>query len=132
MYEGEVGIFDCGEADHNQIGNMLYDNQELRMALDRPELEMVFIIEKYVINSKISQSPWALETTGLIRYFANRSHIPLHMQTPSQVKNLITNDVVKRAGLYTPGSPHAVDSVRHALFYLITRKGLLTECLRPS
>lgn len=131
VHDGEVGIFNSGEADHNQIGNMLFDNQALKAAIQHPVLEVVFIVEKFVMNSKISQSPWSLETTGLIRYFANHYHIPLEIQTPSQVKNLIKNDVIKRAGLYVPGRPHAMDSVRHALYYLTVKKRLLQECLKP-
>lgn len=129
--DGEVGIFNCGEADHNQIGNMLYDNQALKAAINNQAVEMAFVVEKFVMNSKISQSPWSLETTGLIRYFGNHYHIPIHIQTPSQVKNLIKNDVIKRADLYVPGKPHAMDAVRHALFYLVTKKRVLQECLKP-
>jgi hypothetical protein len=43
-------------------------------------------------------------------------------QTPAQAKSLITNDVLKRAGLYPKrGSVkggHGVDALRHALYYL--------------
>lgn len=82
------------------------------------------------MNSKITQSPWSLETTGLIRYFADIHHVPLNFQTPSQAKNLIKNEVIQRADLYIPGFPHSMDAVRHALYFLIMKKGLLKECLK--
>lgn len=82
------------------------------------------------MNAKITQQPYSLETTGLIRYFADRNEIPLVTQSPSQAKNLIKNDVIQRAGLYVAGASHSMDSVRHALFYLIVTKGLLKECLK--
>lgn len=131
VHEGEVGVFNYGEANHYGIGNLLFDNPQLKMAVAKPEIEIVFVIEKFVMNSKITQSPWSLETTGLIRYFSHVYHVPLETQTPSQAKNLIKNDVLKRAELYVPGNNHAMDAVRHALYYLVVKKGLLKECLNP-
>ncbi len=126
-----IGIFDCGETDHNGIGNLLYDNPTMKAAVCKADIvETVFVVEKFVMNSKITQSPWSLETTGLIRYFANTYHVPLNFQMPSQAKNLISNDVIKRAGIYQAGQGHAMDAVRHALYYLTVKKGLLKECLR--
>lgn len=130
VFDGEVGVFNCGETDHIGIGNMLSDNPSLTAAVNRKELEVVFVIERFVMNTKISPQPWSLETTGLVRYFAAHYAIPLHLQAPSEAKGLIKTDVIKRAGLYLPGAGHAMDSVRHALYYLVTKKGLLTECLR--
>lgn len=130
VHDNEIGIFDCGELDHFAIGNFLFDNQCLRAAVSKQDIiEMDFIVEKYVMNSKITQSPWSLETTGLIRYFAKIYNVPLHSQTPSQAKNLIKNEVIQRAGIYVPGQGHAMDAVRHALYFLVVKKGLLKECL---
>jgi hypothetical protein len=130
VHENEIGVFNCGETDHIGIGNMLADNQSLTAAVNRKELEVVFVIERFVMNTKISPQPWSLETIGLVRYFAAHYAIPLHLQSPSEAKGLIKDDVIKRAGLYVPGAGHAMDSVRHALYYLITAKGLMTEYLR--
>src|SRR5690349_13242159 len=89
----EVGHFSCGEDNHLGIGNRLFDNLHLELAVERrSQIEIHFVAEKFVMNSKISQSPWSLETMGLIRYFADRNQIPLHIQTPAQVKNLIKDD----------------------------------------
>src|SRR5258706_6938499 len=68
--KGEVGCFQCGEADHVGIGNMLYDNQALRSAAAKKEIEIAFVVERFIMNTKISPQPWSLETIGLIRYFA--------------------------------------------------------------
>lgn len=132
VHDGEIGVFNSGETDHLGIGNMLSDNPALKAAVSRPGLDVVFAIERFIMNTKVSPQPWSLETTGLIRYFSAIYEIPLVFQSPSEAKNLIKNDVVKRAGLWVPGQGHAVDSVRHALYYLVKKKGLLTECLRPS
>jgi hypothetical protein len=130
VHEGEVGIFNCGESDHLQIGNMLYDNNSLRYAVDKPEIDISFVCESFTMSPKKTPAPWSLETIGLIRYFAERNQVPFHLQTPSQAKNLISNDVIKRAGLYKPGQGHAMDSIRHALYFLIVKKNVLSEVLR--
>lgn len=131
IHDGEVGVFNCGEADHQGIGNLLFDNPALKAAVSKRDIvETVFVVEKFIMQSKITQSPWSLETTGLIRYFAVQNQIILDdVQKPSEAKNLIKNEVIKRAGLYIPGKGHAMDAVRHALYYLIVKKGLLKECL---
>jgi hypothetical protein len=131
VHENEVGCYNSGESDLFQIGNMLYDNPALKAAVSKKELNTTFVVERYIMNSKITQSPWSLETIGLIRYFGNYYHIPIQLQSPSEAKNLITNNVIQKAGLYLPGRPHAMDAVRHALFYLITKQGILKECLKP-
>ena len=132
-HDNEIGCFNCGETDLNGIGNLLYDNPSLRAAVSKHDvIETTFVVEKYVMNSKITQSPWSLETTGLIRYFANMYHINLEFQMPSQAKNLVRNTVLNKAGLYVPGQDHAMDAARHALYYLVVKKGLLKECLKTS
>lgn len=133
VHEGEVGIFNCGETNHLGVGNMLYDNPALMAAVNRKELEVVFVAERYVQNPKQSFQPWSFETNGLIRYFADHYQIPFYLQGPSEVKNLIKDPVLKQAGLWEPSKDgHQMDAVRHALYYLITKKGLLKECLRKN
>lgn len=110
---------------------MLDDNPALKAAVNRKELELEFVIERFKMNSKVSPQPWSLETIGLVRYFAARYQTPLHLQGPSEVKNLIKNDVIQRADLWIPSKGgHQMDAVRHALYYLIIEKGLLKECLK--
>lgn len=129
IHENEVGIFNCGEGNHVQIGNLLFDNLALKTAVQKAEIETCFVIEKYILNSKISQSPWSLETTGLVRYFTGIYQVPLHFVMPSQHKGLISNDVIKKAGLWVPNKGHAMDAVRLCLWYITSKKRLLQECL---
>lgn len=132
VHDEGIGVFDLGELDHFAIGNLLFDNPTLRAAVSKQNIiQMEFVVEKYIMNSKITQSPWSLETTGLIRYFAKIYNVPMNSQTPSQAKNLITNDIIQKAGLYVPGKGHAMDAVRHALYFLTVKKGLLKGCLIP-
>lgn len=123
--EGKIESFICGETDHIGVGNML-------LYFPKPETETVFIVEKYLMSSKISQAPWTLESTGLIRYFTAVHNIPMEMVLPSAHKKLISDVIINRAGLWVPGKEHAMDAVRMCLWYLTTKRGLLTECLRAS
>ena len=134
IHDNAVGVFNCGEADHQGVGNLLFDNQALKAAVSKRDLvETVFVVERFIMNAKITQQPYSLETIGLIRYFVIHNQITLEMVSPSSHKNLISNDVIKRAGLWVPSSGgHQMDAVRIALWYLITRKGLLKECLKAS
>lgn len=128
IHEDEVGLFNYGQADHISIGNMLFENAALKQVTSKPEIEIVFVCESYQQRPG-KNTTWSLETIGLIRYFAEKYGIPLHMQQPSEAKSLISNDTLKRAGLWVVGQEHARDAVRHALYYLIKERRLLTECL---
>ena len=131
VHDDDLGVFDCGEADHLQVGNMLYDNPSLMAAVSKP-IEVVFVVEKFTMSPGKTQQPWSLETTGLIRYFATRYHIEFVEVRPSEHKPLIKDEVVKRAGLWQPGQGHAMDSVRCVMYYLIKERGLLRWCLRSD
>lgn len=128
--DGEVGALSYGEMDHIGVGNLLRDSHVLKAAVSKEEIETVFVAESFVMNSKISQQPFSLETIGLIRYFAAIYQVPLHFQTPSQVKSLIKDEVIKRADLWVPSKGgHQLDAVRHSLYYLIVKRGLLRQFL---
>lgn len=128
IHDGEVGHFTYGQADHISVGNLLFENSALKIACPKQEIEIVFVCESYQQRPG-KNTTWSLETIGLIRYFAEKNGIPLFMQQPSEAKSLVTNDAIKRAGLWVVGQEHARDAVRHALYYLIKERRLLTECL---
>src|SRR5260221_9643250 len=52
-------LFSCGETDHIGVGNLLEDNPAIRAAGKRKELEMAFVIERFVMNTKITPQPWS-------------------------------------------------------------------------
>lgn len=125
-----IGMFNSGQSDHFQIGNMLYDNPGLKAAVKNPAIETVFAVEKFVMSPGKTQQPWSLETIGLIRYFSAFYQIPFFTVSPSSHKPLIKDDVIKRAQLWVPGQRHAMDAVRVALYVLIKERGLLKWCLQ--
>lgn len=128
VVDNEVSLFKTGEADHFEIGKIFHDNPFLTHA---SEHDFTIIVESFKQNARMKPSPYSLETIGLIRYFAHFYNIPFVIINPFEHKTLITNAVIKRAGLWssTKGG-HANDAVRMSLWYLIVKRELLTGCLQ--
>ena len=59
-----------------------------------------------------------VEYIGVIRLWAEKDVRPMTMQTPSMAKKFFDDKKVKAAGLWKPGMPHAMDAVRHLLYYI--------------
>lgn len=131
VIDDELSLFRSGQSDHFEIGDMFQNNDVFNRAVDRPDVEPVFVCETFLQSPTNTQAPWSLETIGLIRYWANYYKIPLKMQMPSEAKTLVKDSVLKKADLWTPGMDHARDATRHALYYLIKNKRLFTSCLVP-
>lgn len=131
--DGQVGYFTCGETNHLGVGNMLLEDPSLMAAVNNRTIETVFVLETFTMNSKISQQPASLETIGLIKYFAQRHGVPVKMVPPSSHKNLIKDRVLQRAGLWSPSPDgHQVDAARLGLWYLVTKRKVLRDCLKES
>lgn len=114
-----------------QVGDLL-ERWEMDNLLTPP---CTFVCESFTINSqtaKNSQAPWSLEVIGLIRYFALKNNVELVFQQPSAAKNLITDDVIKRAGKWVRGLPHAMYATRHALLHAIVDRKVFREWVTPE
>lgn len=124
--EGEVDGWECT---FRQVGDLLV---ALASAVEK---DAIVVTESFTINNQTarnSQAPWSLEVIGLIRYFSMVHHLELVFQQPSAAKRLITDDVIKRAGLWVPGKQHRMDATRHMMLFDITSgKGNYKEWLIP-
>lgn len=128
VLDNKVSLFKTGEGDHFEIGKMFHDNPALTNA---SEHDFTIIVESFKQNARMKPAPWSLETLGLVRYFAHVYNIPFIIVNPSEHKTLITNAVIKRAGLWSPTKGgHQNDAVRMSLYFLIKERNLLTGCLR--
>lgn len=54
----------------------------------------------------------------------------LVFQTPSQAMNLWTDAKLQKIGLWETGRPHAMDALRHLLYYITTKEGDMTYVRR--
>lgn len=84
----------------------------------------VLVIEEYrVFNWKRDQHIWSeLHTPkliGMIIAVAMRYGIPYTYQTPQVAKGFCTDQRLKDWNLYVPANRHAMDAMRHAIYYLL-------------
>lgn len=95
--------------------------------------DIVIAMESFIITpgtAKKTQAPWSLETIGAVRYFVETAGFKLRMSAPSAHKKLVTDDVLKRAGLWFPGEGHACDAARVATHVAIVDHKLLHWALQ--
>jgi hypothetical protein len=58
------------------------------------------------------------EYIGVTKRFCQARQVPLMMQTAAQAKGFVKDAHIKKLGLWSPGKKHAMDALRHLLFYL--------------
>lgn len=93
----------------------------------------LWVIESYRLylaksSAQINSDLLVSQLIGTIKLRAKNLGVTVIMQSASQVKPLCTNDLLKEYGFYYPGSKHARDACRHALYYLLKhRKEVIEE-----
>ena len=63
-----------------------------------------------------------LRVIGALDFLCWEKSIPVYYQMATQAKGFITDEKLKKWGLYDQGQRHSRDSMRHGLYYLITTK----------
>lgn len=85
------------------------------------------VMEEFKITpqtGKNSAASWSLEIIGAVRYFCELYKVPFTLQPPSRAKNFVPNDRMKNIGIWHRGGEgHARDALRHAVLYLVEKKG---------
>lgn len=69
----------------------------------------------YQRRDKVDLRP--VEAIGVIRLYCILSDIIPVAQTPAHGKRFWTDDKIKKIGLWEPGKVHAMDALRHLLYY---------------
>ncbi len=69
----------------------------------------------YQRRDKVDLRP--VEAIGVIKLYAERTSTPILSQTPAQGKRFWTDKKIKKLGLWEPGEPHAMDALRHLLYF---------------
>jgi len=81
------------------------------------------VCESFIITpetGKKTQSPWSLRLLGVAHYLSEKNGVPYVEQTPSQAKRLVTNQMIKDAGVWhRGGAGHANDAIRHGMYRAI-------------
>ena len=63
-----------------------------------------------------------VEVIGVLRLTAQQLGLRVIEQSASMAKTLVTDDRLKSLKFWVPGKKHARDAIRHALYYVLTKK----------
>ncbi len=69
----------------------------------------------YQRRDKVDLRP--VEAIGVIKLYAERTNTPITSQTPAMGKRFWTDKKIKKLDLWEPGEPHAMDALRHLLYF---------------
>jgi hypothetical protein len=58
------------------------------------------------------------EYIGVAKLYCHANEISYAEQQPNQGKGFWTDDKIKKVGLWEPGQRHAMDALRHVLYYI--------------
>ena len=97
----------------------------------------VIVIEKFTISAATARktragSNTAIEIIGSARWIAHARGVPFVEQTPADAMSFMTDEKLRRLGLYTPGPDHARDAMRHLLLYLLRSGAVSGDRVLPS
>ena len=120
------------ELDHMGVGSFFASNPEGFRDRNRDSFETVVVCESFTITPKTPNSPWSLETIGLIRYWAGILGLKLVLQKPSEAFGLITDDRLKKCDMWTKASAdHMRSATKHAIYYAVINRKFLTDVVAP-
>ena len=75
----------------------------------------------YQRRDKVDLRP--VEAIGVIKLYAAIHDITLVAQTPATGKRFWTDEKIKKLNLWEEGQPHAMDAMRHLLYYRAFSQG---------
>lgn len=83
------------------------------------------VIERFTYQRRQKVELFPVEVIGVVRLYCEEHDVSLYEQSPAQAKKLWTDDKLKKLGLWEEGQPHAMDALRHLLYYeTVTRKNM--------
>lgn len=80
------------------------------------------VYESFVYQRRNKVVLYPVEVIGLIKLYCEMYSVPIFVQSASQAKNFITDDKIKKMGLWVKGQVHGMDALRHLLYHLIITK----------
>lgn len=100
-------------------------SEDLILLLEQNHTQEYWVIcERFVprpgkVGAKLDVTPHVI---GAVELFIDDRKLRDNyvQQMPAQAKNFVPNATVKKLGLWYPGQKHAMDAMRHLLFWLVT------------
>lgn len=114
-----------GEYQQNQYA------QAIRLAIHASQssgVKVEVVCERFTINAQTvrnSQAPYSLEQIGILRQCLLDAGYPMDdisFQSPADAKAMFSNEKIKKLEYWHKGGEgHALDSIRHALLYMVKK-----------
>ena len=114
-----------GEYQQNQYA------QAIRLAIHASQssgVKVEVVCERFTINAQTvrnSQAPYSLEQIGIQRQCLLDAGYPMDdisFQSPADAKAMFSNEKIKKLEYWHKGGEgHALDSIRHALLYMVKK-----------
>lgn len=96
----------------------------VRQLMDNIKPTHVVMEDYRVYSHKLERHSFSrvptLRLIGAIDYLCWERSVPTYYQMATQAKGFITDEKLKRWGLYDQGQRHSRDSMRHGLYFMIT------------
>lgn len=104
--------YNTGQASPDKIWSILEQAKHVY------DLEGPIIFERFDFRQgmpKIDFRP--IKVIGVIEEWTRQNDWPLVLQSPAEGKSYFTDNVLKNSNLWIPGKPHAMDALRHLLYF---------------
>jgi hypothetical protein len=123
------GVDCCQTVGVEAFGNTL---DELLSFYRQASLSCAVGWESYLVTgARSADSTDALRVIGVAQWLAHRYSAEVLPEVPSSARTVVSNDLLKRLGWYTPGLDHANQAARHLAAWL-AREHLLTPDQREA
>lgn len=66
----------------------------------------------------VTSQPHARQLIGVAESLCRQEGVKFYPQAVASAKNVVTNDLLKRLGIYVPRMRHAMDATRHVVWWL--------------
>jgi hypothetical protein len=103
--------YQAGQIPYESVWKML-EQSKYTYELDGPLIVERFNHRQGMPN--IDHSP--IEVIGVIKEWARQNQWHIHWHNPAQ-KEFFKDEILKKHGLWIPGKPHAMDALRHLLYF---------------
>jgi hypothetical protein len=92
--------------------------------LKAPLKELVLIVEQFTLRRLPKIDLSAVEAIGVIKEWCRQNnYTQVRWQTPAQAKHFWTDSRLKKFKVYRPGKPHAMDAMRHLMYFMHFKMG---------
>jgi hypothetical protein len=132
--------FTYGQLEAQQHHEDLYALLELMQTSEFTLICETFEFRQQDVEKRMGISLVSREYIGVAKLFAQqRMSSPVVLQSPGAAKGFIpdkakngmaANAKLKVMGLYMPGKPHAMDAMRHLIYYMVNVEGM-HHLIRP-